>query len=88
MERVLLTGGSGFFGRRIAEALRRHGFEVATPGRPDFNLLDSYQHASHARGGAPGDRRPLSRLLRRPGHLHGRARADLPSQRADGREPL
>ena len=41
MERVLLTGGSGFFGRRIAEALRRHGFEVVTPGRPDFNLLDS-----------------------------------------------
>jgi GDP-L-fucose synthase len=37
---VLLTGGSGFFGRCIAAALRRHGFEVATPGRPDFNLLD------------------------------------------------
>ena len=41
MERVLLTGGSGFFGRRIAEALRRHGYEVATPARPDFDLLDA-----------------------------------------------
>jgi GDP-L-fucose synthase len=41
MERVLLTGGSGFFGRRIADALARHGYEVATPGRPDFDLLDS-----------------------------------------------
>ena len=40
-ERVLLTGGSGFFGRRIAEALRRHGYEVATPGRPEFDLMDA-----------------------------------------------
>jgi GDP-L-fucose synthase len=39
-EHVLLTGGSGFFGRRIAAALRQHGYEVATPGRPDFDLLD------------------------------------------------
>ncbi len=39
-ERVLLTGGSGFFGRRIAEALERRGHEVATPSRPEFNLLD------------------------------------------------
>jgi GDP-L-fucose synthase len=38
--RVLLTGGSGFFGRRIAEALRRHGHDVSTPGRPDFDLMD------------------------------------------------
>jgi GDP-L-fucose synthase len=36
---VLLTGARGFFGRRIAEALRAHGFEVATPGRPEFDLL-------------------------------------------------
>ena len=41
MERVLLTGGSGFFGRRIAEALRRHGYDVATPGRPEFDLMDA-----------------------------------------------
>ena len=40
-ERVLLTGGSGFFGRRIAEALRRHGYDVVTPGRPEFDLLDA-----------------------------------------------
>ncbi len=37
---VLLTGGSGFFGRRIAVALRERGFRVATPGRPDFDLMD------------------------------------------------
>jgi len=40
-ERVLLTGGSGFFGRRISEALRRHGCDVLSPGRPDFDLLDA-----------------------------------------------
>ena len=40
-ERVLLTGGSGFFGRRIAEALRRHGYDVSTPGRPEFDMLDA-----------------------------------------------
>lgn len=39
-ERIILTGGSGFFGRRIAEALRAHGHEVATPGRPDFDMMD------------------------------------------------
>jgi GDP-L-fucose synthase len=39
-ESILLTGGSGFFGRRIAEALRRHEYDVATPGRPEFDLLD------------------------------------------------
>src|SRR5262245_44796255 len=39
-ETVLLTGGRGFFGRAIAAALRRHGFEVVAPGRPEFDLLD------------------------------------------------
>jgi GDP-L-fucose synthase len=38
---VLLTGARGFFGRRIAEALGDHGFEVAAPGRPEFDLLDA-----------------------------------------------
>ena len=33
-ESILLTGGSGFFGRRIAEALRRHEYEVARPAVP------------------------------------------------------
>jgi nucleoside-diphosphate-sugar epimerase len=37
---ILLTGGRGFFGRRIAEALEAHGHEVLTPGRPDFDLMD------------------------------------------------
>jgi GDP-L-fucose synthase len=41
MERVLLTGGNGFFGRRIAEALRRHEYDVATPHRPEFDLTDA-----------------------------------------------
>lgn len=39
-ERILLTGGTGFFGRRIAEALRARGHSVATPGRPDFDMMD------------------------------------------------
>jgi GDP-L-fucose synthase len=37
---VLLTGGSGFFGRALASAIRRRGYEVVTPGRPHFDLLD------------------------------------------------
>ncbi|MBE7466505.1 MAG: NAD-dependent epimerase/dehydratase family protein [Planctomycetes bacterium] len=37
---ILVTGGRGFFGRRIVEALRAHGHEVAAPGRPEFDLLD------------------------------------------------
>jgi len=39
-ERILLTGGTGFFGRRIAEALRARGHTVITPGRPDFDMMD------------------------------------------------
>ncbi|HMB02907.1 MAG TPA: NAD-dependent epimerase/dehydratase family protein [Isosphaeraceae bacterium] len=39
-EHIVLTGGTGFFGRRIAEALRQHGYEVSTPGRPEFDLMD------------------------------------------------
>jgi GDP-L-fucose synthase len=37
---VLLTGGRGFFGRRIAQSLAARGFSVSTPGRPEFDLLD------------------------------------------------
>ncbi len=37
---VLLTGGSGFLGRRIAESLRARGYEVIAPGRPKFDLMD------------------------------------------------
>src|SRR5258708_1485456 len=37
---VLLTGGTGFFGRCIAVALREQGDEVHTPGRPAFDLFD------------------------------------------------
>jgi len=39
-ERILLTGGTGFFGRRIAEALKARGHTVVTPGRPDFDMMD------------------------------------------------
>src|SRR5208282_885536 len=38
-QRVLLTGGRGFFGRRLSYALDAHGFEVATPARPAFDLM-------------------------------------------------
>jgi GDP-L-fucose synthase len=40
-EVVLLTGARGFYGRALANALRRHEFEVAAPGRPEFDLLDA-----------------------------------------------
>lgn len=39
-ERVLVTGGRGFFGRRIAQACRERGYEVVTPSRPHFDLHD------------------------------------------------
>jgi len=47
---VLLTGGTGFFGRRIAAALQERGFRVSAPGRPDFDLMDraSVDRALHA----------------------------------------
>jgi GDP-L-fucose synthase len=38
---VLLTGARGFYGRALAGALLRHGFEVAAPARPEFDLLDA-----------------------------------------------
>ncbi len=37
---VLLTGGTGFFGRAILAELLKQNFEVVAPGRPDFDLLD------------------------------------------------
>jgi len=33
-DRILLTGGTGFFGRRIADSLRAQGHTVVTPGGP------------------------------------------------------
>jgi GDP-L-fucose synthase len=50
---VLLTGGRGFFGRRILAALRRHGHEVVAPGRPDFDLLDRDSTARAVREARP-----------------------------------
>ncbi|MDP8207119.1 MAG: NAD-dependent epimerase/dehydratase family protein [Candidatus Electryonea clarkiae] len=38
--KVLLTGGRGFFGRRILEALQKHEYDVTTPSRPEFDLMD------------------------------------------------
>src|SRR5262249_17976898 len=38
--RVLLTGGTGFFGRRIAAALAGRGFTVAAPVRPELDLFE------------------------------------------------
>lgn len=40
MSIVLVTGGSGFYGRAIVEAIRRRGHEVIAPGRPKFDLMD------------------------------------------------
>ncbi len=37
---VLVTGGRGFLGRRLADAIRRRGYDVSTPGRPEFDLVD------------------------------------------------
>jgi nucleoside-diphosphate-sugar epimerase len=37
---VLLTGGSGFLGRRILDSLQARGYEVIAPGRPRFDLMD------------------------------------------------
>src|SRR5713101_4719423 len=37
---VLVTGGSGFYGRCIVDAIRRRGHEVIAPGRPKFDLMD------------------------------------------------
>ncbi len=37
---VLLTGGQGFFGRRILAALEDRGYQVAAPHRPGFDLMD------------------------------------------------
>lgn len=40
MSIILVTGGSGFYGRAIVEAIRRRGHEVVAPGRPKFDLMD------------------------------------------------
>ncbi len=38
---VLLTGGTGFFGRRLKEAIESQDkYELVAPGRPDFDLMD------------------------------------------------
>ncbi len=37
---VLVTGGSGFYGRCIVDAIGRRGHEVIAPGRPKFDLMD------------------------------------------------
>jgi GDP-L-fucose synthase len=37
---ILLTGGRGFFGRRIGEALSARGFPVVAPSRAELDLLD------------------------------------------------
>ena len=38
-DKALLTGGTGFFGRRIKQSLLEHGYRVLTPGRPQFDLM-------------------------------------------------
>ena len=51
-KKVLLTGGGGFFGRRIKEEVAKKGFEVFAPDLPDFDLLDG-----KASGASDGSRR-------------------------------
>ncbi len=38
--RILITGGNGFVGRNLAEALRQAGHEVLAPGRAELDLRD------------------------------------------------
>lgn len=40
-ELVFLTGGTGFFGRRIKDSLVEHGYEVAALSRPEFDLMEA-----------------------------------------------
>jgi GDP-L-fucose synthase len=40
MSIILVTGGSGFYGRAIVDAIRRRGHEVIAPGRPKFDLME------------------------------------------------
>ena len=37
-QRILLLGGSGFIGKRVAALLRQEGHQVATPGHRELDL--------------------------------------------------
>lgn len=45
---ILIFGGSGFIGRRVAGILRTHGHSVKTPSRGDFDYLQPNETAARA----------------------------------------
>jgi GDP-L-fucose synthase len=51
---ILLTGGTGFFGRRLLENLSDRGYQVAAPHRPGFDLMDRASVERTVREVAPG----------------------------------
>jgi GDP-L-fucose synthase len=51
--RILVTGGLGFFGRAIVEALRQRGGEVSSFSRAQFDLRDPAATASLFESAAP-----------------------------------
>lgn len=62
--RVLLTGGSGFLGRHMLDALRRHGIETVTAGR------NRPQRAEHFIAADLLDASDLASLVREAGATH------------------
>jgi len=51
MKTVFITGGRGFIGRNITEALQLLGYRVLVPSSAELNLLDE-QYRSGQGGGA------------------------------------
>ncbi len=49
MKRVLVTGGSGFIGRNIAESVLREEYELAAPTRSELDLSDEASVDSYFR---------------------------------------
>ena len=39
-KKVLVTGGSGFLGRRIVQECKNYGYEVLSPRSAEVNLYD------------------------------------------------
>jgi GDP-L-fucose synthase len=52
--RILVTGGSGFLGRQVLDALARRGYrQVAAPSHADYDLADAEQVAACVRNVKP-----------------------------------
>ena len=74
--RVLVTGGSGFVGRRLCAALRAQGFEVWAPGHAELDL----------RGKLPRIEIGVEEYCREANHLSDRPIAIVPKPRPAGSE--